>query len=419
VLAVLVFAPLLFAFARAGFRHPLLTAIPVSIAVFLVVALVAGSLGVNALVILVIIAIAAIIFGLLAPIASTNQRKRRNGHDVTPVSFHPETRASDIEQKSSKTHGVPIFFVVVGFLLLIGVLLQENSRPTRTRENRFANVGAGGAFQPTPSYEEISAVPTYDDPREQAIIDRNLAESEGDRISKLFAKAQGRMEVDVRRQQRAYAEQAPAEVVAPVRDLLSSRGDRAKVLDMVRKMTPEQRDETLRLAAGVAQQMGDDRGGAAARCFAAVASGVTNRLVNPIMEFFGIGGTAKEIGFIRQLDEMALQEFHHYRLSDPWYERMPLEAIEMLPLAFLIGVLVFFGYRWRARSSTQSSAAPTLPNTHSDSNLSDAELESLRKRNEELKRKVEARKRAEKQAEDKAALEAENARLMEELGEGT
>jgi hypothetical protein len=54
-----------------------------------------------------------------------------------------------------------------------------------------------------------------------------------------------------------------------------------------------------------------------------------------------------------------------------------------------------------------------------DNRSSDAEFETLKKKNEELKRKVEAKKLAEKQAKDKAALEAENARLMAELGEGT
>ena len=70
-------------------------------------------------------------------------------------------------------------------------------------------------------------------------------------------------------------------------------------------------------------------------------------------------------------------------------------------------------------ATTQSSSAPTLPSTHSDNRSSDAEFESLKKKNEELKRKVEAKKLAEKQAKDKAALEAENARLTAELGEGT
>lgn len=62
---------------------------------------------------------------------------------------------------------------------------------------------------------------------------------------------------------------------------------------------------------------------------------------------------------------------------------------------------------------------PTLFSTHSNNSSSDGELESLKKKNEELKRKVEAKKLAEKQAEDKAALGAENARLMQQQGEGT
>jgi hypothetical protein len=75
VLGVLVFAPLLFAFARAGFRHPLLTAIPVSIVVFLVVALVAGFIGGNALAGLILIAIAAIVYGLSRPVITASDKK--------------------------------------------------------------------------------------------------------------------------------------------------------------------------------------------------------------------------------------------------------------------------------------------------------------------------------------------------------
>jgi hypothetical protein len=80
---------------------------------------------------------------------------------------------------------------------------------------------------------------------------------------------------------------------------------------------------------------------------------------------------------------------------------------------------IVMGRESTTAETTPSSTAPTLLSTHSDSISSDAELESLRKTNEELKRKVEARKLAEKQANDRAALEAENARLMQQLGEGT
>jgi hypothetical protein len=421
VLVVLVFAPFLFAFTKAGFRHPFLTAIPVSIALFLVVALVAGSTGVNGLGILVIIAIAAIVYGLLAPDALSTQQKETVGRDTMPVSFHAESETSDAELSKHPSYScktptnrserprVAAFFAIVGFLMLLGVLYLEIITPTRTGEYKVdGNNGGSG------EWKELDI--TTLDPREQAIIDsRNKYEDKS--FLDLFSLRLAEKQVEARRQQRAYAEQAPPEIVEPTKQMLASRGDRYKLLEILRKMTPEQRQEALRVAPGIGQQMGDDRGGAVARCFAALSSGLTYRLMNPIMELFGIGGTPKDIGFIRQLDEMALREFHPYRPGDPWYERIPLQAIEMLPLAFLIGATVLFAYRWKTRSAAQSSTAPTLLGTHSESSSSDAELESLRKKNEELKRKVEAKKLAEKQAEDKAALEAENARMMAELGE--
>ena len=103
VLGVLVFAPLLFAFASAGFRHPLLTAIPVSIAVFLVVVLASGFTGVHALGVLAILAIAAIVYGLLAPNALSTQRKETVGHDAVPVSFHPESETSEVDRDERPT----------------------------------------------------------------------------------------------------------------------------------------------------------------------------------------------------------------------------------------------------------------------------------------------------------------------------
>jgi hypothetical protein len=68
-------------------------------------------------------------------------------------------------------------------------------------------------------------------------------------------------------------------------------------------------------------------------------------------------------------------------------------------------------------SITQTSPAPTMPSNRSENRTSDAEFEALKKKNEELKRKIEAKKLAEKRAKEKAALEAENARLLAELDE--
>jgi hypothetical protein len=58
-----------------------------------------------------------------------------------------------------------------------------------------------------------------------------------------------------------------------------------------------------------------------------------------------------------------------------------------------------------------------MPSNRSENRTSDAEFEALKKKNEELKRKIEAKKLAEKRAKEKAALEAENARLLAELDE--
>jgi hypothetical protein len=68
-------------------------------------------------------------------------------------------------------------------------------------------------------------------------------------------------------------------------------------------------------------------------------------------------------------------------------------------------------------STTPTSPAPTMPSNRPESRSSDAEFEALKKKNEELKRKIEVKKLAEKRAKEKAALEAENARLMAELDE--
>ena len=63
VLLLLVIAPFRFAFARAGFRYPLLLAIPTSIAVFFAAGFVGRYADINPLVILVAVAVAALVSG--------------------------------------------------------------------------------------------------------------------------------------------------------------------------------------------------------------------------------------------------------------------------------------------------------------------------------------------------------------------
>lgn len=79
---------------------------------------------------------------------------------------------------------------------------------------------------------------------------------------------------------------------------------------------------------------------------------------------------------------------------------------------------IIMGKQYTPPETSQSSTPPALPNTHSNSNSFNADLESLRKKNDELKRMVEATKLAEMQGNDRAALEAENARLMQQLSAG-
>lgn len=167
--------------------------------------------------------------------------------------------------------------------------------------------------------------------REQAIIDRNKSEFGKGSILQRIAQGKANAEIAARQQQRDYAEQAPPEMAEPVRDMLSNLGNRARVLEVLRQMTPEQREEALRLAPGIAQQLGDDRGGAVGRTLGAISRGISHGVSQPTAELLGMGGTPEEIEYIRQLDAAASQEFSPARPGDPWYEKGPLQAAEMAP----------------------------------------------------------------------------------------
>ncbi len=298
-------------------------------------------------------------------IALSTKREETDGHDAMPVSLSPESEASDAERgkrpsgpskaftKRPKTLELAAFFGMVGFLMLIGVLFQGVITPPQMGTLTYRIKQAARDYA-EPRYE-VDGFGRGDE-REKAIIDRHKSElSGGGSLLQKVAAGRASLEIDARRQQRAYAEKPPSAlaqtVVAPAREMLSNLGDRRQVLGIIRKMTPEQREEALKLAPGVGQQIGDDRVDVFARCVAAFSRGVTHGWVNPMMELVGIGGTEKEIQFIRQLDEIATQEFHPYRPSDPWSERVPLQAIEMLPWVFVIGALIFIAYRWKARSA--------------------------------------------------------------------
>jgi len=180
------------------------------------------------------------------------------------------------------------------------------------------------------------------DEREQAIIDRYTSAAPGVSFLQKAARGSAKLEIDTRRQQRAYAEKPTSPLAAitvdPAREMVANLGDRAKVLDTYRKLSPEQRQEALSLAPGIAQQLGDDRGGVVGRTLGAVSRGISHGVSQPLAELVGLGGTPEEIEYIRQLDAAASQEFSPARPGDPWYERGPLQAVEMAPwMATVVG----------------------------------------------------------------------------------
>jgi len=193
------------------------------------------------------------------------------------------------------------------------------------------------AEQQIATTNDSGAVAMQVDPREQAIVDRYKSKSPGGSYMQRIAEAEASAEIEARKQQRAYAEQAPLNVTQPAREMISNLGDRNKVLGVLRQMTPEQREEALRLAPGIAQQLGDNRGGAVGRTLGAVSRGISHGVVQPAVELAGqltgtdLGGSTEEIEFIRQLDAAASQEFSPARPGDPWYQTGPLQAMEMAP----------------------------------------------------------------------------------------
>ena len=194
-----------------------------------------------------------------------------------------------------------------------------------------------------------SAVPSEDgagigyiDEREQAIVERHKKGIRNESLFQQIARGEAELAIEARRQQRAYAEKPPSTIaqitVDPAREMVENLGDRAKVLDTLRKLSPEQREEALRLVPGIAQQLGDDRGGAVGRTLGALSRGVSS-IAQPAMELAGkvigtdLGGTPEEIAFIRQMEAAKAQEFAPALPSDPWYERYPLQALEMVPFS--------------------------------------------------------------------------------------
>lgn len=239
--------------------------------------------------------------------------------------------------------------------------IEERRRKERAAQAQSLSTAAPKAEQP-------KTAPTID-PREQAFIDEHVAQATGktssssmfdwinpvqqaasaasmgqsmaegvvpslakpdpvEEIAKLEAGAILRR----RKRDREYVEQAPKEMVEKARDLIGS-ADRWAKISKWRNMTPEEQQETLRLAPGIAQQFGDDRGNIGWRALTALSKGSGEQVANPLLEFFGLGGTEDEVEKLGYIESIVGREAGPARPDDPWYERGPLQAIEMAPFA--------------------------------------------------------------------------------------
>ena len=198
--------------------------------------------------------------------------------------------------------------------------------------------------------------------------------SGGGGISQMLADAEVRMAIRQRRAQRAYAAKAPEEIRSAAQQLLGATEDRWTALDVWRGLGPEQRQEVMRVAPGVGQEMGYERPGFIGRMGQSVGAGIAG-VSQPIMELVGAGGTDEEIEVMRYLDAIRSQEFAPARADDPWYQRGPLQALEMVPHAMTMigggaasqaylkgtkvskGMLKAFGSSHKARQATRIMTA--------------------------------------------------------------
>jgi len=120
------------------------------------------------------------------------------------------------------------------------------------------------------------------------------------------------------------------------REIMEHLGDRRRVLKAWRGATPEQREEILATAPGMGEFLRERRPGPLVRTAEAfVTRGMAQDIAQPIMELARFGGTEEEIAAIRQLEGIASQQYAPATPDDPWYERGPLLATEMVPWAVL------------------------------------------------------------------------------------
>jgi len=173
--------------------------------------------------------------------------------------------------------------------------------------------------------------------REQAIADQFTSDIDPkDSQSYRIAQAKARVAVKQRQEQRAYAEQASPEMRKKTEDVLkyiTNNSNRFGAIEALRAMPPEERDEVMRLAPGVMQQLGDDRGNPISRTANALWKGFNESFTNPLTELVGLSGSPEEVEIARQLEGLRQQEAGPSRADDWMISRGALGAVEMVPFA--------------------------------------------------------------------------------------
>lgn len=173
------------------------------------------------------------------------------------------------------------------------------------------------------------------DPRDQAIVDERKRQVGGSGMMQELAELEGEVILEERQNARAYAEKAPPEMVAKTRAVLeniTNASNRFGAIEALRAMSPEEQEEVMRLAPGVMQQLGDDRGNIAWRALNSLWKGTNEGIINPTSELLGgFGLTPKEIETAKYLEGLRAQDAGPQRPDDPWYTRGPLQALEMAP----------------------------------------------------------------------------------------
>jgi hypothetical protein len=116
------------------------------------------------------------------------------------------------------------------------------------------------------------------------------------------------------------------------------------VLDVLRTIPKERREEFMQAAEAASKEMAKDRPGFLTRLLEAPGRGL-EKMASSIQEAIGLGGSDEEIADIDRLRGIAAGTTELAKPTDPWYERLPVQAAEMTPQ---IGMAAKEGLAWTA-----------------------------------------------------------------------